>query len=207
MVSKARFWNKIAEKYSRDPIADQQSYEIKLDISRDYFTPESEVLEIGCGTGSTAILHAPYVRQIHGVDISEEMVRIARDKLQPAGIENVSFEVADVDSYDGKGKTYDVVMAMSLVHLVEDRVALFKRVYDQLKPGGVFISSTVCLADHMAYMSPVFAIGRAFGFLPIVKVFKSQRLQNELVAAGFKIVHHWQPGKSKAVFLVCQKPG
>ncbi|WOR14044.1 class I SAM-dependent methyltransferase [Hyphomonas sp. FCG-A18] len=206
MADKSKFWNKIAEKYSRDPIADQQSYEIKLDITRDYFTPDSEVLEIGAGTGSTAILHAPYVKHIHGVDISEEMVRIARDKLKPAGIENVSFEVADVDTYHGQGKTYDVVMAMSLVHLVEDRAALFEKVKGLLKPGGVFVSSTVCLGDHMAYMAPVFAVGRALGFLPIVKVFKSERLQNELVKAGFKIVHHWRPAKGKAVFLVCQKP-
>ena len=53
-----RFWNRIAGKYARQPISDEETYEKKLAITRKYLTPESEVFEFGCGTGSTAILHA-----------------------------------------------------------------------------------------------------------------------------------------------------
>ena len=204
--SKSRVWNRMAEKYSKQPIADQESYEIKLDISRDYFTAESDVLELGCGTGSTAILHAPFVQHIHGVDISKEMIRIAQAKLGPAGITNVSFEVADVDSYTSN-TSYDAVMAMSLIHLVEDREELLARVHSLLKPGGVFISSTVCLGDGWLFrlMSPLFGLMRALGRWPMVKLFTSKRLQSEIEAAGFQIVHHWQPGKNKAVFLIARR--
>jgi cyclopropane fatty-acyl-phospholipid synthase-like methyltransferase len=62
MNDEARFWDKRAEKYAQRPLADQAAYEKKLEITRRYFNPDSVVLEIGCGTGSTALAHAPYVR-------------------------------------------------------------------------------------------------------------------------------------------------
>ena len=54
MPDKAKFWDKTAEKYSQQPIANQEAYEVKLDLMREYFTPDTKLLEFGCGTGSTA---------------------------------------------------------------------------------------------------------------------------------------------------------
>ena len=68
MAQATQFWDKIAEKYSQQPIADEAAYQKKLAVTRDYFRPDMEVLEIGCGTGSTAILHAPYVKHIIKID-------------------------------------------------------------------------------------------------------------------------------------------
>jgi ubiquinone/menaquinone biosynthesis C-methylase UbiE len=76
MNNEARFWDKRAEKYSQRPVADQNTYEKKLEITRTYFRPDSEVLEIGCGTGSTALAHAPYVKHILATDISPGMINI-----------------------------------------------------------------------------------------------------------------------------------
>ena len=78
MNDEARFWDKRAEKYAQRPVADQAAYEKKLEITRRYFNPDSVVLEIGCGTGSTALAHAPYVGHILATDISPNMIGIAR---------------------------------------------------------------------------------------------------------------------------------
>ena len=59
MNQSAKFWDKIAERYSRRPIADEAAYHRKLQVTREYFHPDMQVLEFGCGTGSTAIEHAP----------------------------------------------------------------------------------------------------------------------------------------------------
>lgn len=67
MKESGRFWNRTAASYSRMPIADQASYEKKLEITRTYLRPDMDLLEIGCGTGSTAIEHAPQVKHIHEV--------------------------------------------------------------------------------------------------------------------------------------------
>lgn len=57
-----KFWDKIATRYSKKPVADEAAYQKKLQITQEYFRPDMEVLEIGCGTGSTAITHAPHVK-------------------------------------------------------------------------------------------------------------------------------------------------
>ena len=64
MVDGSKFWNKRADKYSQRPIADESAYQKKLETTRRYFQPDMEILEIGCGTGSTAIAHAPFVKHI-----------------------------------------------------------------------------------------------------------------------------------------------
>lgn len=80
MNDSAKFWDKIAEKYSKQPIADEAAYQKKLQVTQEYFKPDMEVLELGCGTGSTAIIHAPYVKHIRAIDISSKMIEIAQGK-------------------------------------------------------------------------------------------------------------------------------
>ncbi|MEO0548622.1 MAG: class I SAM-dependent methyltransferase [Pseudomonadota bacterium] len=208
MPDKAKFWDKTAEKYSRQPIAQQKAYKIKLDLTREYFTPESNVLEFGCGTGSTAILHAPFVKHIHATDVSPEMIRIAKAKLEPEGVTNVTFEVADMDGYSGPAETYDAVMGMNIIHLVDDRMAVMEEVYRLLKPGGHFISSTMCLREKLMFqlMEPLFPVMHTFGNWPHVRRFNAKRLISDVESVGFKTVHQWQPGNGPVLFLVGQKP-
>ena len=173
MSNKAKVWDSMAENYAKQPIRNQKAYEIKLDLTREYFTPQSNVLEFGCGTGSTAILHAPYVKHIDANDVSPEMIRIARDKLSPAGIENVTFEVADMDSFQLDPHTYDVALGLNILHLLDDRMAAMSRVYEGLKPGGYFVSSTMCLREKWMFrlMEPLFPLMYAIGRWPRVHRF------------------------------------
>ena len=77
MAEQTKFWDKIADRYAKQPIADEAAYQKKLQVTRDYFRSDMEVLEIGCGTGSTAILHAPYVKHIRAIDFSTNMLAMA----------------------------------------------------------------------------------------------------------------------------------
>ena len=211
MAQSTQFWDKIAEKYSQQPIADQASYETKLAVTREYFRPDMEVLEIGCGTGSTALLHAPYVHHIRATDFSANMIAIARRKAMDQGIENVTFEKKSIDDLDVPSYSLDMVMGMSILHLLEDRDAAIAKVYKMLKPGGLFVSSTVCLGDSMPWFKFIVPIGKALGAFPLLKVIKVDDLVASLTQAGFAIDHQWQPGKTKgsfnAVFIVAKKPG
>lgn len=208
MTAKAKFWNKIADKYSRQPIANQKAYEIKLDLTREYFTPESKVLEFGCGTGSTALLHAPYVEHIDATDVSPKMIEIARAKQVKEGIENIQFDVADMDSFNAPAETYDAVLGMNIIHLVDDRMKVMKQVHHVLKPGGVFVSSTMCLREkwYFRLMEPLFPLMHMLGQWPRVRRFTAARLKNDIESLGFQTVHHWQPGKGPVLFLVGRKP-
>jgi ubiquinone/menaquinone biosynthesis C-methylase UbiE len=206
MASQAAFWDRLAGRYARQPIADEAAYQEKLRITRGYLTPETEVLEIGCGTGGTAIIHAPSVRRIRALDISPRMLDIARTKAAAAGVGNVSFEQADILDLAEPPASQDVVLGLSILHLLPDPDALIARVYAMLRPGGVFISSTACVGDTMKALKFIAPLGRALGLLPQLSVMTSPELIAKFSAAGFTIEREWLPKRGAALFVVARKP-
>lgn len=206
MRQSAKFWDKIAERYSQQPIADEAAYQKKLQVTRDYFQPDMEVLEFGCGTGSTAISHAPFVKHIHALDISSKMIEIAQGKADANNVENVTFERSTIDEFDVSDQSLDAVLGLSILHLLDNKEEVIAKVHKMLKPGGIFITSTVCLGDTMMrFLGFVVPIGKFFGLMPLVKVFTAKDLQNSFTEASFEIDYQWQPGKGKAVFIVAKK--
>lgn len=206
MASQAAFWDRMAARYARQPIADEAAYQEKLRITRGYLTPDTEVLEIGCGTGGTAILHAPFVRQVRALDISSRMLEIARAKASAAGVGNVVFELADILNLSEPPASQDVVLGLSILHLLADPDAMIARVYAMLRPGGVFITSTACVGDTMKALKLIAPLGRALGLLPQLSVMTSPELTAKFTAAGFTIERQWLPKRGAALFLVARKP-
>ena len=210
MSRSARFWDRVAERYSKSPIADEAAYRKKLQVSRDYFRPDMTVLEFGCGTGSTAILHAPYVKHIRAIDFSSKMIEIARAKAEAQDVENVTFERSTIEDLCVADRTFDAVLGLNVLHLLENREEAIAKVHRLLKPGGVFITSTVCLGDSaMRIFKVIGPIGRFFGLIPTVRVFSAKALERSLTDAGFDIDYQWRPGdgksKFKSVFIVAKK--
>lgn len=201
----SKFWDKIAERYSKRPVADEAAYQKKLQVTREYFRPDMEVLEFGCGTGSTAIAHAPYVKHIRATDISAKMIAIAQRKVDAENVQNVTFEQSDIDGLNIADQSLDAVLGLSILHLLEDKEAAIAKVYKMLKPGGIFVTSTACLGDTMKFFKYIGPIGHFFRVIPLVKVFTTQELVDSLSNAGFTIDYQWQPGKGKAVFIVAKK--
>ena len=207
MPQPSRFWDRMANRYSRSPIADEAAYQKKLRVTRDYFRPDMEVLEFGCGTGSTAIVHAPYVKHILAIDFSSKMLKIAQGKADANNVKNITFRRASIDEFSVPDQTLDAVLGLSILHLLDNKDDVIAKVHKMLKPGGVFVTSTVCIGETMKFIKFIAPIGKALGFLPVLKVFTAQDLADSLRDAGFKIDHQWQPGKGKAVFIVAKKAG
>ena len=199
-----RFWDRLAEKYARQPIADEAAYQRKLEITRSHLRPDMDVLEFGCGTGGTAILHAPYVRHIKAIDFSDSMLTIARGKAAAAGVGNVTFERADINGFAAPDASFDVILGLSILHLLADKDAVIAKVFRLLKPGGVFISSTSCVGETMGFLKLVAPLGKALGLLPQLDVMTTPDLVRSLTGAGLAIEHQWQPGRDKAVFIVAR---
>jgi ubiquinone/menaquinone biosynthesis C-methylase UbiE len=120
MKSPQKFWDNIAPRYAKSPIKDEKSYQKKLAIAQEYFRPDWSVLEFGCGTGTTAIAHAPHVRHILATDISGKMLDIAERKARDAGIENVLFQQGTLDSLELQAESFDAVLGLNILHLLED---------------------------------------------------------------------------------------
>lgn len=207
MNPSSRFWDRIAERYSKRPVADEASYQKKLAVTRTYLRPEMKVLEFGCGTGSTAITHSPFVKHIRAIDISSKMLEIARGKATRGGVGNVTFEQETIEEVSVSDHSLDVVLGLSILHLLDNKEEAIAKVHRMLKPGGVFVTSTACIGDTMKFFKIIAPVGRLLGLLPLVNVFTTDELVASLTAAGFEIDHQWQPGKGKAVFVVAKKPG
>jgi 2-polyprenyl-3-methyl-5-hydroxy-6-metoxy-1,4-benzoquinol methylase len=201
------FWNKTADKYAAQPIADQAAYERKLATTRSHLRPDMRVLEFACGTGTTALTHAPHVRSIRAIDYSARMIEIARGKAEAAGIANVAFEVGAIEDLAETDGPYDVVLGMSILHLLPDRHAVLRKVFQLLPPGGRFFSSTVCVGDLNPLVGGVvLPVMKVFGAAPTVARFTADELVADMAAAGFAVDEHWRPARDKAVFVVAQKP-
>ncbi|MCC2616044.1 methyltransferase domain-containing protein [Aestuariibacter halophilus] len=206
MLSKtARFWDKIAPRYAARPVDDLAGYQAKLAISEGYLSPETSLLELGCGTGSTALHHAPKVKHLVATDFSPSMLAIAKQKAAQQNCSNITFECADASTFQPDCR-FDVIMAHSLLHLVEGKETLIARIYDWLPPGGVFISNTPCIADIMPIFRWIGPLGEWLGLLPKLRVFSASELKSALQAAGFVIESEFQPTSRKALYLVCRKP-
>ena len=202
----ARFWDRHAEGYAKRPISNEAAYQRKLAITREYLRPDMNLLEFGCGTGSTALVHAPHVRHIQAIDVSAKMLEIARGKADAGNITNVTFQQASIESYDAPDASYDMVLGLSILHLLADMDAAIAKVHRMLKPGGLFVSSTACLGDRMAYFKLIAPVGRWVGLMPLLRIFTVRQLEEALQRGGFEIEQKWAPEKAISIFIAARKP-
>ena len=200
-----RFWNRIARRYARRPIADQDAYRHKLDVTQSYMRPDMSVLEFGCGTGSTALIHAAHVEKYCAIDFSEEMIVIAQEKAAEEKAGNLEFRVDSIEEMTAPERPFDMILGLSILHLVRDRAGVIAKVHRMLAPGGLFVSSSACLGDMPWFVRAFVGTGRALRIFPFVALFTKAALVRDLEKAGFEIVHDWQPGRDKAAFLVARK--
>jgi arsenite methyltransferase len=203
------FWNQIAEKYAKQPVENPDAFDRKIAITKSLMKPGDVILDIGCGTGSLALRLAPSAGQVHGLDISREMIRIANGKLEGRAAPNVTFHLGAFDETftafeDG---ALDGIWAGSLLHLVEDRAAVLAKIHRLLKPGGFFVSSTICLGESWVPYGPVLTVMRWIGKAPMVKILVKKRLEAEIAAAGFVDLSEPDVGANADIAFVVARKG
>lgn len=207
-VDDSRFWDRAARKYAASPIADVAGYERTLERTRHFLSTSDTALEIGCGTGTTALSLAPSLGRLVATDISPEMIAIAREKAQAEGRGNVEFLVATPDSGPWPDQHFDAVLAFNLLHLIAAREAALRGVHRLLKPRGLFISKTPCLKEMNPVIRLVVPLMQAFGKAPYVAFLSAEELERDIVAAGFEIIErerHGSQRKDPRPFLVARK--
>ncbi|TDP73095.1 class I SAM-dependent methyltransferase [Roseateles toxinivorans] len=207
---KARFWDRIARKYAADPIADLAGYEATLARVQGLLSAEQDVLEIGCGTGTTALRLAPFTRRLLATDVSTSMIDIAREKLAIQPVPQLSFAVADADAPEFGQGAYDAVLAFNLLHLVDDLDHALALAVQALRPGGLLISKTPCIGE-MNRLVPYLALPlmKAIGKAPQVLCFKEEALLAAMARQGLEIVsveRHGTRGKDIRAFIMARKP-
>jgi ubiquinone/menaquinone biosynthesis C-methylase UbiE len=206
MPSQSKFWDRMAARYAKTPVPDEAIYQEKLARTRKLFTSHSRVLEFGCGTGSTAIAHATHVQHIDALDFSSNMLAIAQQKADVAGVNNLTFHQTSLRECDASMIAYDVLLALSILHLLPELELELEEINRRLQPGGYFVSSSACIAELPWFIKCILPTLGAVGLIPRLNIFKAVDLKQSIVDAGFVIEDFWQPAKGKAVFIIARKP-
>lgn len=181
------FWDKMARKYAKQPIKDMKNYEATLARTKSYLKPDFTVLEVGAGTGSTALLLAPNVAHITVTDISSQMIEIGREKAKEQNIDNASFMVAEAFEATSKVK-YDVVMAFNLLHLLEDIPAAVQKAARLTKKGGYFISKSGAVGEMNFAIKFMIKFMQKIGKAPYVSKVTHEELLGAFDNSGFEII-------------------
>lgn len=207
MQTNAAFWDKIAPKYARSPIKDMAAYEYTLDRTRSYLRPTDKVLELGCGTGGTALKLADAVGHLTATDLSDVMLDVGR--AQATEVTNITFRRSDVAG--APEGPFDVVMAFNLIHLIRDTDAALLDIHKRLKPGGLFISKTPCNPERRAplgyrLLRLALPLIQRLGKAPYVNFMNVRAWDAKVTAAGFDIIESGNhPAHPPARYLVARK--
>ncbi len=193
MKDAAAFWSKIAPKYAKDAIADMDAYTYTLERTRSYLGTDDRVLEMGCGTGSTALLLAGNVAHFTGTDIASGMIDIARSKVRAENVDNIVFNVATAQEATQETGPFDAVLGFNLFHLAPNAEDLFAGIHRMLPAGGLFISKTPCLGDRSVgwkrfAFRALIPVMQLIGKAPAVRFLTQSELEAAITFAGFEIV-------------------
>lgn len=101
---------------------------------------QQHILDIGTGTGNLAIASAEIVGtggKVVGVDISAQMLDIARNKVKTIGLSNVEFQLADAEALNYPVNSFDRILCANTFPWIENKQATLRIWYQFLKPGGL----------------------------------------------------------------------
>ncbi|MBN1882855.1 MAG: methyltransferase domain-containing protein [Deltaproteobacteria bacterium] len=136
-------------------------------VKRLGLRPDDTVLELGPGPGfySPAVARSIPKGTLVLADVQQEMLDIARGRLEKAGIKNVEYEKADATSLPAEDETFDVVFLASVLGEVPDRDACLGEIRRVLKTGGLLSITEMKLGDpDYISVSEMLTLLRAGGF-------------------------------------------
>jgi 2-polyprenyl-3-methyl-5-hydroxy-6-metoxy-1,4-benzoquinol methylase len=207
MSKSDKFWDRKAEGYAKSPISDEETYQKKLTETQAILSPDMRILEFGCGTGTTAVHHAPHVLHIDAIDVSQNMIEIGRRRAAEFNIDNITFTRGTLAEFNADTASLDAVLGLNVIHLIPDWQSVLTEVARILKPGGVFVSSTGCLGgSSLRFIKLLVPLGKLLGLMPDVLVLTESELADEIKKSGFIIERQWCHGmKGINVFIIARK--
>jgi len=144
---------------------------------RDHTRPGARLFSPGCGRGDKErILAAAFPdRAIVGLDLTPEILELARADAARAGLENLTFEQGDFNRLELEPRSFDVVLGLGSIHHVEALEAFWAAVRRALRPGGIVLAQEYIGPNRMQWSA--------------AQVREGTRVLEELVPEEHK-VHH-----------------
>lgn len=143
------------------------------------------VLDLGSGGGIDVLLSARRVGPtgtVYGLDMTDEMLRLAEANAAEAGATNVEFLKGTIEAIPLPGETVDVVISNCVINLSTDKPSVFAETFRVLRPGGRLGVSDVVAEDHL---SPADRAERGDHAGCIAGALSMGEYRDGLAAAGF----------------------
>ena len=146
------------------------------------------VLDLGSGGGIDVLLSARRVGptgKAYGLDMTDEMLALARENKRKSGIENVEFLKGDIENIPLPDNSVDVIISNCVINLAADKDRVLREAYRVLKPGGRFAVSDVVTRGEI---SPEVRRNVLAWVGCIAGALDEDDYKNKLIAAGFEQV-------------------
>lgn len=156
-----------------------------------HLQPGMRLLDFGCGPGTISVGLAKAVEpgELHGIDLEESQILMARAAAGAGGHANATFHVGDVTTLPFEDDSFDVAHCHAVLMHVPDTQAVLAEVKRVLKPGGMIASREMIGAS--SFMTPDFGTGEAWStFVRLIAANgghpeMGKELKNALLQAGF----------------------
>jgi len=194
MISKTQnFWNKQAKKYDYSERQFEPVFKEVISKTKEYLNTSDDVMDFGCANGTKTLELAGATKQIHGIDISDEMIKEATKKKSELKIMNASFTQGTIFKNDFEKASFDKIISYGVIHLLDDKEKVIQRIHELLKPEGLFISTTACLKNKMAFKNRLefsaYLFIKRLGIFPLhLNMLKTNDVENLIVNGKFQIV-------------------
>lgn len=146
------------------------------------------VLDLGSGGGIDVLLSARRVAptgKAYGLDITDEMLALARENQRKARVENVEFLKGDIEHIPLPDNSVDVIISNCVINLSGDKAQVLREAFRVLKPGGRFAVSDVVTRGEVPQevrKSMLLWVGCIAGAL------QEEEYRAKLIAAGFAAI-------------------
>ncbi len=200
-----KFWDRIANMYAKQSISDVATYQYRNQKIKSMLHSDNMVFDYGCGTASMSIDLSGHVREIHAIDISSKMLEIARHRIDEKGVKNIKISKSSLFDLDLIPNLYDVVLAINILHFIDDINPVLNRIGQMLKPNGLLITETPCMGEHRRFANKLMYYFGKIGLIPKLNMLTFDDYENSIVESGFNIICKKNLSKTPRDYFVIAK--
>ena len=182
-----KYWDKFSSKFDKRKRKEWKVYESLLfNKIADNLDKGNTVLEVACGTGRVTLEISKQANKVYAIDISSQMIDVARKNIKEKEINNIELSVEDAYNLPFDNEMFDTVICINSLHNMiypENALSEIKRV---LKPEGRFISTVTGIGSRKFKI--IMSIFKLLTNFPVFHKLNLEEFADMLSKAGFSIL-------------------